>query len=155
VSRNRRKLDRAGKRFWVSTAVVLVVAPLVVLARSGLLRHWRGRGGHQARGRESRERVAKVHDGDTVRLASGERVRLLGIDAPEMREGKPGRRGPFPEPGAVQATESLRRMVGGKVVRILRQGCDRYGRTLARIRLDDGTDVGAELVRRGLARKYR
>lgn len=30
--------------------------------------------------------VAKVFDGDTLRLANGEKVRLLGIDAPEMYE---------------------------------------------------------------------
>ena len=29
--------------------------------------------------------IASVHDGDTVRLCSGERVRLAAIDAPELR----------------------------------------------------------------------
>lgn len=29
--------------------------------------------------------IASVHDGDTLRLCSGERVRLLAIDAPELR----------------------------------------------------------------------
>ena len=28
--------------------------------------------------------VATVHDGDTVRLCSGERVRIANIDAPEL-----------------------------------------------------------------------
>ena len=104
--------------------------------------------------RESRERVAFVIDGDTVRLAGGERIRLLGIDAPEMRKGKPGRLGPFPEPGAVEATEALREMVEGRVVVVRRRGTDDYGRTLAKLRLEDGVDVGAELVRRGLATRY-
>jgi endonuclease YncB( thermonuclease family) len=151
TSKGERKLNRAGKRFWVSTVVVLVVAPLFLLTRSGILRR---RGGRR-RGRESRERVEKVHDGDTVRLAGGERVRLLGIDAPEMREGKPGRTGPFPEPGAVEASEALRKMVGGKVVRVVRRGHDRYGRTLAKLYLEDGTDVGGELIKRGLVARYR
>ncbi|NQS99858.1 MAG: thermonuclease family protein [Candidatus Omnitrophica bacterium] len=30
--------------------------------------------------------VTKVFDGDTLRLANGEKVRLLGIDAPELHE---------------------------------------------------------------------
>jgi len=30
--------------------------------------------------------VVKVYDGDTIKLANGEKVRLLGIDCPEMRE---------------------------------------------------------------------
>lgn len=31
------------------------------------------------------ERIARVIDGDTVVTASGEKVRLLGFDAPDMR----------------------------------------------------------------------
>jgi endonuclease YncB( thermonuclease family) len=151
MSRGERKLDRAGRRFWLSALVILVVAPVVLLARGGFLRS-RAR---RKRAAETRERVERVVDGDTVRLAGGERVRLLGIDAPEMRKGKPGRSGPFPEPGAAQATEALREMVEGKTVRVVRRGRDDYGRTLAKLYLEDGTDAGAELLRRGLAARYR
>lgn len=30
--------------------------------------------------------IASVHDGDTIRLCDGERVRLQGIDAPELAD---------------------------------------------------------------------
>jgi len=91
----------------------------------------------------SRESVARVIDGDTLVLASGEHVRLLGLDAPER--GKPGYR---------EAAEALRKLLAGKPVRVAREGRDRWGRTLARLYLADGTDLSAELIARGLARPW-
>jgi endonuclease YncB( thermonuclease family) len=98
--------------------------------------------------------VEHVVDGDTVILAGGEHVRLLGIDAPELHPGRPGHPRPFPEPGAVEAAKALRLMVEGQPVRVERRGRDRYGRTLARLSLPDGTDVSEELLRRGLVVPY-
>ena len=76
-------------------------------------------------------------------LASGEHVRLLGIDAPERGQ-----------PGAREAGEALRKLLAGKPVRVAREGRDRWGRTLARLYLADGTDLSAELIARGLARPW-
>ena len=98
--------------------------------------------------------VEKVIDGDTVVLSGGEHVRLLGIDAPELHPGRPGRAGPFPEPGAAEARDALRALVAGQTLRVERHGRDRYGRTLARLFLADGTDVSEELLRRGLVVPY-
>jgi endonuclease YncB( thermonuclease family) len=98
--------------------------------------------------------VEKVIDGDTVVLSGGEHVRLLGIDAPELHPGRPGRAGPFPEPGAVEACEALRALVEGRTLRVERRGRDRYGRTLARLRLPDGRDVSEELLKRRLVEPY-
>ena len=92
-------------------------------------------------------------DGDTVQLASRERVRLLDIDAPELHAGRKGHAGPFPEPGAVEARDALRAMVEGRRVQVERHGRDKYGRTLARV-IVDGVDVGAELLSRGLVKPY-
>jgi micrococcal nuclease len=102
-------------------------------------------------GQDQEALVAKVLDGDTVQLADGRRVRLLGIDAPELeKEGQPA------EFLAHQAKKALADLVQGQRVRLefdeLRY--DRYGRTLAHLRLADGTLVSLELVRRGLARVY-
>ena len=36
--------------------------------------------------------VKRVIDGDTIELVSGEKVRLIGIDCPEMKDGKRNRR---------------------------------------------------------------
>ena len=70
-----------------------------------------------------------VTDGDTLRCGQ-ERVRLIGIDAPELpghcakwRKCAPG------DPWESKA--ALARLVRGKPVRLERHGLDRYGRTLA------------------------
>lgn len=96
--------------------------------------------------------VLEVTDGDTVlvRLSpSGvvERVRYIGVDAPESTPGHPlecfGR----------EATAANRRLVGGRTV-VLRPGVERrdaYGRLLAWVRVGR-LSVNAELLRRGLAR---
>ncbi|RJR32675.1 MAG: nuclease [Deltaproteobacteria bacterium] len=96
-------------------------------------------------------RVVQVLDGDTLVLEGGARVRLLGIDAPEMeREGRPA------EFLAHKAKAYLAQLTQGKVVRLeygpLRY--DHYGRLLAHIVLGDGTLVEAALLRQGLAHVY-
>lgn len=93
--------------------------------------------------------VAHHYDGDTLRLADGRRVRLLGIDTPEMNH----RRG-LPQPLARQAlarTQSL--LPRGGLVRLTRdrQTRDRYGRELAHAFRPDGSSVEETLLREGLA----
>lgn len=76
-------------------------------------------------------------DGDTLRCGK-ERIRLLGIDAPEM----PGhcRRGRRCVSGDPHASKlALRSMLNGRAT-IKRRGRDRYGRTLARITVN-GIDL--------------
>lgn len=88
-----------------------------------------------------------VLDGDTLELADGRRVRLIGIDAPEM-----GYRGQPSEPFARKARSELARLVKGAELRLLvgEQPKDRYGRTLGHL-FADGVNVEALLVRGGLA----
>jgi micrococcal nuclease len=96
-------------------------------------------------------RVVRVSDGDTirVRLASGreERVRYIGIDAPETA--KPGAPA---ECFADRAAAFNARLVGGRAVRLVRdvEERDRYGRLLAYVYAGD-TFVNSELLRRGYA----
>ena len=63
--------------------------------------------------------VARVIDGDTIVLASGERVRFIGLDAPEVGM-----------PGADEATRFVRQRVEGRVVWLEADGADRdrFGR---------------------------
>jgi micrococcal nuclease len=63
--------------------------------------------------------VLRVIDGDTLELVGGERVRLIGVDAPE-----PGR------PGALEATHFVRERVEGRTVWLEADGAnrDRFGR---------------------------
>jgi len=102
--------------------------------------------------------IAAVHDGDTARLCSGERVRIANIDAPEM-PGSPKcedrrRRGWCDYRLARESRDALRILLGRGTPRIERNGVDRYGRTLARLSVN-GQDAGSYLIARGLARPWR
>ncbi|MGL5446584.1 MAG: thermonuclease family protein [Rhabdaerophilum sp.] len=88
-------------------------------------------------------RFTCVVDGDTVWI-EGEKIRLLDIDAPEM-EGRCAAERAF----ALRSRNRLIVLLRGREVVIARDGVDRYGRTLARL-----GDVGEQLVREGLARRW-
>lgn len=92
--------------------------------------------------------VAYVIDGDTFRLASGERIRIAGIDAPETRPGQAKCRREIAAGRA--ATATARGLLQGRTVRLARLGRN-YNRTVARVTLD-GRDVAGELVRLGASR---
>ena len=96
-------------------------------------------------------RVTKVVDGDTLVLAGGIKVRVLGIDAPEMeRNGQPA------DFLAHKAKAALAELTLDRTVSLSydRLRYDHYGRLLAYLWLPDHTLVNAELVRRGMARVY-
>lgn len=78
--------------------------------------------------------VAKVIDGDTIELSSGEKVRYIGINTPELHHPQKG-----VEYFAREAYEANRRMVEGKRVRLEFdvQKRDRYGRLLAYVYAGD------------------
>ncbi len=92
--------------------------------------------------------VTHVHDGDTIRLKDGRKVRLIGINTPELaRENRPA------EPLGVEAKEVLYHMIAGQRV-ALKFGVekkDRYGRLLAHIYLENGRSVQELLLEKGLA----
>lgn len=93
-------------------------------------------------------RFTCVVDGDTVWI-EGEKIRLEGIDAPEPR----GRC--YDElVMAAKATERLRVLLEENAVTIERSGKDRYGRTLAKLRIGE-TTAGDILVKEGLVRVWR
>lgn len=87
-------------------------------------------------------RVARVVDGDTVRLASGETVRYIGIDTPEAGE-------PFYK----EAKDRNRALVLNKRVKAVicrSQPRDRYSRHLALV-WADGILVNKALLKEGFA----
>lgn len=87
-------------------------------------------------------------NGDTLRCGR-ERIRLLGIDAPEL----PGhcRRGLRCVKGdPVASRAALAAAIARGQATIERRGRDRYGRTLARVRVN-GVDLSAHMVRTGMA----
>jgi len=99
---------------------------------------------------DEQARVTYVYDGDTVFLANGQHLRLVGLDTPEM-----GRDGTANEPYAVAARDRLRQLLFTHHERLnLRFGQqrrDHYGRMLAHAFLEDGSSVTASLLRAGLA----
>ena len=94
------------------------------------------------------KRVNCIVDGDTI-WVNREKIRLQGFNAPEMN-GSCDRERRM----AVQARDELRRALDRKPFTIERNGTDRYGRTLATIRVG-GEDVGRHLIGRGLAHEWR
>lgn len=87
-----------------------------------------------------------IVDGDTIRCGT-ERVRLLGLDAPELHGCPQGR---VCVPGDPVASKNhLASLIAGGVT-ITRVGHDRYGRTLALVYSRQG-NVGCALIAAGNA----
>ena len=93
--------------------------------------------------------VRSVVDGDTIDVATVGRVRLLGIDAPEV-----GRGFDTSAPFGREARERLTQLVLHRWVRLEQESSTRdvYSRHLAYVLTEDGVCVNAALVRDGLAR---
>jgi len=93
--------------------------------------------------------VKKVYDGDTVVLSTGEQVRYLGVDAPEIDH-----QGGMSDFMANEAKEMNATLVQGKQIRLEfdEERNDHYGRLLAYVFLENRDMVNVLLVRNGLAR---
>jgi endonuclease YncB( thermonuclease family) len=94
---------------------------------------------------------AHVIDGDSLRVGGAE-VRLFGIDAFEGRQ--TCERGGSRWNCGEAAADRLRALVGSRAISCEQKDIDSYGRTVAVCR-SGAVDVGAELVRSGLALAYR
>lgn len=128
-------LSRPGNRA-LPTVPLLFLLSLLLLPLTVVAAHTEG------------ARVAEVFDGDTVRLADGRHVRLIGINAPELgHDGQPD------EPFASAARDRLSSLVLGREIRLVfeEQEHDHYGRSLAHLELMDGTQVEEALLKEGLA----
>lgn len=90
--------------------------------------------------------VARVIDGDTFETESGEKVRLIGINAPEMSDF-------FGQ----EAKEYLSGLIEGKLVELradnLSNDRDRYQRLLRYV-IIDGIDINNMMVSEGFAFAY-
>ena len=106
--------------------------------------------------------VTKVFDGDTLRIANGEKVRLLGIDAPEMYESDKLYRDAQRSGQDIRTIIALGRKsyqftkqsVEGKKVRLEFdvQQRDKYGRLLAHVFISDTQlFLNAEIIKQGYA----
>jgi endonuclease YncB( thermonuclease family) len=94
--------------------------------------------------------IRSVHDGDTVKLEDGRKIRLIGINTPELaRSGKPE------QAFASEARAQLKRLVASSNNRVKlvygKERLDRYKRTLAHLFLPNNQNLQVALLKRGLA----
>lgn len=122
-------------------AVVVLIVAIVAVSASAAVYFYGPLPSQEKRGIEST--VSRVVDGDTIQLANGDVVRLIGIDAPEKDQ-----------PYYAEVMEQMKKLEG-KIVRMEKDQTnkDRYGRYLRYIFLDDKF-VNLELVRGGLVYVY-
>ena len=93
-------------------------------------------------------KVDHVYDGDTLRLADGRKLRLIGINTPEIRHhGRPS------EPLAREARQALISRLSGPVIHLLydQERYDRYRRVLAHVYSPAGESIQAWLLSQGYA----
>lgn len=92
--------------------------------------------------------ITRAIDGDTIELENGDRVRYIGVNAPESVD--PRRK---VECFGKEASAFNRDLVEGKRVRLEKDVSDRdkYNRFLRFVFLEDGTLVNEMLVREGYA----
>ncbi|MCP8893639.1 thermonuclease family protein [Shinella daejeonensis] len=123
----------------VGVAIAILVLVTLVVARLG------GEEGETLSG------IARAADGDTLTLG-GKRIRLLGMDAPElaqtcMRDGASWGCG-------ASARARLAELLHAGPVTCVGQATDKYARLLSRCETAAAGDIGARLVREGLAVAY-
>lgn len=135
----RRPMHRQIPDFRDAWPPLLIAAALLGLA---VAEHGLGTTGRPLSG------IAEAVDGDTIRLA-GDRVRLIGIDAPELAQTCTGANGQAWRCGEVARAKMAGLLAGGKVA-CRTDGRDVYGRPLADCRVGD-TDLGRAMVGAGLA----
>ena len=93
--------------------------------------------------------VVKVYDGDTftLRTDDGEtfRIRLHGIDAPEMKDS---------QPYCKASRNWLADMIANRTVTVDIKDTDRYGRYIGVVSTENIKDVNLEMLRAGMAWHY-
>ena len=141
-----RQLIRLGgrKRLTLAGLIKTILAVLALYYFGG---EFLGKRGPGTRPDHDLAGAARVVDGDTLEV-SGEKLRLLGIDAPEMAQtceanGRPVLCGKL-------AAEHLDDLLGSRPLNCAVEGKDRYGRGLARCQAD-GRDVAETMTRDGWA----
>lgn len=124
-----------------------IVALTILIAAASLLSSRQ-----QDAGPRSTSAAVRVIDGDTLHTGN-ERIRLAGIDAPELPQ--TCRDGQAREWSCGQAAkERLAALVSQGGVTCSPRGQDRYGRTLAVCSAGTIADIGAALVGEGYALNY-
>lgn len=94
-------------------------------------------------------KVVKIVDGDTVDILltnnTTKRIRLAGIDTPEIRP---------TQPFGKAAKRHIAALIGGEMVTVEWNKKDRWGRIIGKISLD-GTDICLAMIKDGYAWHYK
>ncbi|MCV2403983.1 thermonuclease family protein [Marinomonas sp. C2222] len=100
----------------------------------------------KAQGEFEQSRVKTVIDGDTLHLSDGRKVRLVGINTPEL-DHQNGQHDAY----AVAATKALESLAGDAVLyQPARDSRDRYGRHLYYLFDQNGVSISSQLLSLGL-----
>ncbi len=93
-------------------------------------------------------KVDRVYDGDTVRLEGGRKIRLLGVNTPEVKH-----RSQATEAGGEAAKRWLAAKLQNQKVRLVTdvEQTDKYKRTLAHVFNENNEHINLQLVELGLA----
>lgn len=121
----------------ITLIIKKVALGIVILASLGL-------NGYFVLSKNKEMTAVEVHDGDTFTLGDGDRVRLLGINAPEIGNC-----------GATESSSLLKSLVLNKTVKITDEKRDAYGRRMGlvwTIGLTGGHPVNEEMLRMGWAK---
>lgn len=89
--------------------------------------------------------VTNVHDGDTVTINGKQKVRLIGIDAPELKQ-----------PYGTKSRDLLKIITLNHEVGLETKGKDFYGRTLGELYMgpNEHTSINVVMIREGAAWVY-
>src|SRR5690606_7016230 len=99
-------------------------------------------------------KVTRIVDGHTFWVEDGSekgmKIRLLCVDAPDLRASSYKEKGPYSE----EASEILEELIVNKFIKLEYdvQRYDQYRRVLAYAYLENGTFVNGELIRNGYAK---
>lgn len=143
-----RRLPATGR--WVGVAIGVATLALGERAWRGV---WPGSSERATPIEAAGERIGRAHvaDGDSVAIA-GTRLRLVGIDAPELAQSCRDAAGRAFACGET-AKARLAGLIDGRPIDCRWQRRDKYGRGLATCRVG-GLDLGAAMVRDGWAIAY-
>jgi micrococcal nuclease len=152
--RTSRQISRLFPRSWRNAIIVLA---LVLFTGWFFWGYWQRT--HQpivASGAAVTAQVTKVVDGDTIDVSFNshvQRVRLLGIDTPEVVDPKKPVECFGPE-----ASRETHKLLDGKTVKLepdlSQDDADQYGRLLRYVFLPDGQMVNLILIQQGYAHQY-
>jgi len=109
--------------------------------------------------------VKRVVDGDTLLLKEGQRVRLIGVDTPELHISKKLYRDAERSHRDIKTIRELGKRASDFVKSLVKSGdrirleydwdkVDKDGRILAYVYLEDGTFLNAKIIKQGYGNAY-